>query len=766
MRCTEVDLQTEQIRRLYSQSIIGLIGTTINGLVVVLIVGQISTWKMLFGWFLCLFVVGIFRFIDIRRFSRESAPEERTVYWRNRFVIFTFLSGLIWGSAGVLIVFSDAAPYYPFIAFVQGGLVAGTVGIYAVSFPVFVAFAVPALLPTIVAFFMEQTQLSTVMGALVLLFLVLMIATARRLNRLLKDSISLQLERFSLINELKMENSERKAAQDALERSNSQIEEKVNLRTAELKAANDRLNREISERKTIAFALEENERKFRELVENINDVIYVVDTAGVLTFVSPAIERLLGYLPADLIGQPLTTVVHDSDKSIVRNGYQLAQTKDIAPLTFRMIARDGAIRWVRASHRPAVEKGQLVRISGSLSDITETKNLETQLQQAKKMEAIGRVAGGVAHDLNNILSGIVSFPELILLNLSPDSELRKPLTMIQKSGIRAANVVQDLLTLSRRGISVKETVDLNRLINEYFSSSEFSVLAQQLPNIEITTQLQDDLLYLTGSPVHLSKMIMNLVTNAMEAMPGGGEVKVQTSNCYVDNASFHEKAVSEGDYVVLEVSDNGIGMSNDVADKIFEPFFSKKTMGRSGSGLGMAVVWGTVEDHNGRIDVESSEGSGTRFTVYFPATRDEPLTHKEIPRIDEYLGQKEAVLIVDDVPEQREIGKRYLSKLNYSVHTASSGEEAVAFLSGNSVDIVVLDMIMSPGMDGLDTYKKILEIHPKQKAVIASGYSETSRVKQMQQLGAGGYVQKPYTLEKLGMAIREELDRAAGKRRC
>ena len=764
MRCTEMNLEAEQVRRLYSQGTIGLVGTIINGLFVVFIVGQRSHWETVLAWFLCLLAVAIIRFIDIKRFARIPAKNKDCALWRNRFVVLTLLSGMIWGSAGVLAAFNNAAPYYPFIAFIQGGLVAGTVGIYTIYLPAFAVFAVPALLPTVVVFFMEQTELGFAMASLVLLFLVLMAATARRLNRELTEGIRLQLERVSLVSDLKTEISERKTAQDELEKSKNQVEQQVSIRTAELNTAIKQLNDEILERRKAELSLKESERKFRELVENINDVIYVTDGMGALTFISPAVERLLGYQPEELMGRRLEELVHENDKSAVTGRFTHSKQDDTTPLLFRMLTKDGAIRWVQASNRPYVSDAQRVQIRGSLSDITDTKNLEARLQQAKKMEAIGRVAGGVAHDLNNILSGVVGFPDLLLNDLPPESKLRDPLTIIQKSGIRAANIVQDLLTLSRRGISEKEVVNLNDLIQDYLSASEFAVLANRSPNVRITKKLGSDLHGLKGSPVHLTKMIMNLVTNGVEAMPAGGELQIETANFRIDSAALHAHSISAGDYVLLKISDNGIGMSNDVKEQIFEPFFSKKVMGRSGSGLGMAVVWGTVEDHDGKIEVESEEGEGTCFTILFPATKEAPSAALRHSGIEEYVGHRESVLVVDDMPEQRELGSRFLSKLNYIVHTASSGEDAVAFLSKNSVDIVILDMIMSPGMDGLETYKQILTFHPGQKAIIASGFSETDRVKKAQKLGAGAFVQKPYTMETMGIAIRRELD-ANGKRK-
>ncbi|MEA1876457.1 MAG: response regulator, partial [Bacteroidota bacterium] len=217
--------------------------------------------------------------------------------------------------------------------------------------------------------------------------------------------------------------------------------------------------------------------------------------------------------------------------------------------------------------------------------------------------------------------------------------------------------------------------------------------------------------------------------------------------------------VEEGDYIIFTVSDTGVGISSKDMERIFEPFYTKKVMGRSGTGLGMAVVWGTVKDHRGYIDVQSTEGKGTTFTLYFPVTRKEIDGKQEALPMEEYMGKGESILVVDDVEEQREIASRILKKLGYSVTSVSSGEEAVDYMKDNSADLLVLDMIMDPGIDGLDTYKGILELNSGQKAIIASGFSETDRVKEAQRLGAGKYIKKPYTLEKIGLAVKEELEK-------
>jgi hypothetical protein len=262
--------------------------------------------------------------------------------------------------------------------------------------------------------------------------------------------------------------------------------------------------------------------------------------------------------------------------------------------------------------------------------------------------------------------------------------------------------VQDLLTLARRGVVATKVTNLNQIIDSYLGSPEHEKLREFHPGVKIKSDLEIHLLNVMGSQVHLSKTVMNLVTNAAEAMPEGGTIFISTHGKYIDKPIRGYDDVKEGDYVILTVSDTGIGISSRDMERIFEPFYTKKVMGRSGTGLGMAVVWGTVKDHKGYIDVQSTPGKGTTFTLYFPVTRKEISGREEALPMEEYMGKGESILIVDDVEEQREIASRILIKLGYSVASVSSGEEAVEYMKDNSADLLVLDMIMDPGIDGLD----------------------------------------------------------------
>ncbi|SMC96209.1 HAMP domain-containing protein [Desulfocicer vacuolatum DSM 3385] len=387
----------------------------------------------------------------------------------------------------------------------------------------------------------------------------------------------------------------------------------------------------------------------------------------------------------------------------------------------------------------------------------EKRELEKRLDRSKKMETLGLLAGGVAHDLNNVLSGIVSYPDLLLLDLSPDDPGYGPIMTIKNSGQKAAAIVQDLLTLTRRGVICNEVVNVNAIISEYFTSPEHQRLILFHSNITVEVLLQEDLFNIQGSPLHLKKTVMNLVSNAAEAQPDGGSIQVSTYNRYVDKPIQGYQLIKEGDYVILEVKDHGMGISEHDREKIFEPFYTKKIMGRSGTGLGMAVVWGTIQDHRGYINIKSELNRGTTFELFFPITRKHSAKQEDIPSLASHMGNRERILIIDDVKEQVEIATMILKKLNYTPVSVSSGEKAVKYLESHCVDLLILDMIMAPGMDGLETYKKIIETHPGQKALIVSGYAENHRVKTLQQLGAGPYIKKPYTIEKLGRAIKDEL---------
>jgi len=514
---------------------------------------------------------------------------------------------------------------------------------------------------------------------------------------------------------------------------------------------------EIDDKKKIENVLRNNESFLDDIIESVQDGISVLNTDLTIRHTNSVMQRWYEQnLP--LIGKKCHECYHNQmipcDPCPTLRCLQSGKTERQTLRGFP----GSQVEWLEVFSFPIKEK-ETGKITGAVEfvrDITNSKQLEQELAHANKMEAVGTLAGGVAHDLNNILSGIVSYPDLLLVDLPDDSPFRGPIETMQASGKKAAAIVQDLLTLARRGVSSKEVINLNEIILSFYNSPEFSTMKNYHQRVRFDLDLQPDLLNMVGSQVHLSKTIMNLVSNAAEAIENSGIVQVITQNIYIDGAINGYEKIPDGEYVLLTVTDSGSGISPEDMEKLFEPFFTKKKMGRSGTGLGMAVVWGTVKDLNGFVDIKSTSSMGTSFYIYFPITREILPQKKEETPLDKYMGT-ERLLIVDDIEEQRTIASAMLGKLGYTVDAVSSGERAIEFLKNNTVDLVILDMIMNSGIDGLETYKRIIKDRPGQKAIIASGFSETSRVKKAQEIGAGEYVRKPYTLEKLGLTVRSEL---------
>ncbi|MCI5124968.1 MAG: response regulator [Candidatus Electrothrix sp. AR5] len=525
----------------------------------------------------------------------------------------------------------------------------------------------------------------------------------------------------------------KKNAAAALEQANVILEQRVAERTEELRLERD---------------------NFAHLLRSMEDGCYIVNQQYDIQFANHALVRDFGPWQ----GRKCYAYFHDSrepctwcknDQVFVgqtvhwewcskRNG----KTYDI--IETPMAGQDGSV-WKVLMLRDVTER---------IKSEQEKERIATELIKAKKMEAMGMMAGGVAHDLNNILTGIMGYPELLLTKMPEDSELRGLVEAIHNSGRKAATVVADLLTVARGAASIREIHNLNVLIKEYLCSPECETLKSFYPNIIFRHQLEAEYPVALCSPVHVGKCLMNLAINAAEAVGSDtdGTVAITTLNQYVDAAASAEHNIKKGDYLVLTVQDTGPGISQAELEHIFEPFYTKKIMGRSGTGLGLTVAWNTMKDHNGKILVESN-GKGTCFHLYFPVRKEEGCVYIKNDNMEKLAGHGERILLVDDENQSLDVAKEMLESLGYKVDTVCSGEQAVQFVKDTPVDLIVLDMLMEPGMNGRQTYEKILKLHPAQKAVIASGFSESEDVQATLQLGAGGFVKKPYSMCQLGRAV-------------
>ena len=525
------------------------------------------------------------------------------------------------------------------------------------------------------------------------------------------------------------------------------------------------VGRDITERKQAEEALRQSRERLHSIVNNAVVGIYQVTQEGKFLLVNRRFARMFGYpSPEEFLAS-----VENIDKLYVDPKERPSILEKIQTMGFvddaeiRFWNRNGEIILVRVSVRVIHDEIKGSIYEGVMADITEQKQAEwalrdseEKLARSKKMESLGLLAGGVAHDLNNVLAGIVSYPELLLLDLPADSQYRKAIETIKESGDRAVAIVQDLLTVARGVATTKEPLNLNDLIGDYLNSPEHNKLKQFHPTVTVKTKLDSELLNISGSHVHIIKVVMNLVSNATEAIKGSGIVTISTANRYVDKPLDGYDDIDVGEFVVLAVSDDGSGISSDDLERIFEPFYTKKVMGRSGTGLGLAVVWNVVQDHKGYIDVTSAR-RGTTFELFFPITREELLESDLSMPLEELKGDGQKILVIDDVESQRHISCRMLETFGYKTEAVSSGEEAVEYLKENTADLILLDMIMDPGINGRETYERIKRIHPNQKAIIVSGFAVTDDVMETKNLGAGQFIKKPLTLEKIGIAVKEEL---------
>lgn len=387
-------------------------------------------------------------------------------------------------------------------------------------------------------------------------------------------------------------------------------------------------------------------------------------------------------------------------------------------------------------------------------EIQDRELIASQLRQSQKMEALGVMAGGVAHDLNNILAGVVSYPELIRVSLPDDSPLLMPLETIENAGKRAAAVVDDMLTVARNVASVKEVVNLNDLVSDFLRTPEWQRIMEIYPEVRVTQRFGPRLMPISCSPVHIRKCLMNLLYNGVEASAPIGQVTISTGIDIKGN-SFPDEDFEDTQRVFFSVQDSGPGIGSEHLDHIFEPFYTTKKMGKSGSGLGLSVVWTTVQDHGGEVRTEDSS-QGACFTILFPALNEEEFKPEiAVPVPLESFRGKGSLLLVDDEPELREIGAKISEMLGYSVCVAQSGEEAVEIFLERDFDVVVLDMLLGDGMNGREAYQQMLSIKPGQKAIIASGYSTSMDVEKTLELGAHSIIKKPYSIENIGMAIKK-----------
>jgi len=521
------------------------------------------------------------------------------------------------------------------------------------------------------------------------------------------------------------------------------------------------VTRDITERRRAERALVETEVKYRTLVEQVAAVSYIAEVGvhGEWLYVSPQVETIFGYTPDEWLvdsGQ-WTRFVPPEDHPTIFAAEEACITAQRFQAEYRITRKDGKVIWVSDTAVVVPGSGKHPLMEGIILDITDRKLLENQLQQARRMEAVGRLAGGVAHDFNNLLTIIKGYIELALNRCQDQPELRSDIQHIEEASDRAVALVRQLLAFGRKQVLKPKVLDVNTIV------LNLDKLVRRLmsANIEMKTNVGKSLGAIKADPGQIEQVIMNLVVNARDAMPDGGRLLIETSNVDLDASYFRDPvAIKPGAYVLLVVSDTGVGMSADTVAHIFEPFYTTKESGR-GTGLGLSTVYGIVKQSGGYIWANSELGKGSTFKVYLPRV-DEQAEAPSATRTAQPADRKgrETILLVEDEPELRELARMVLTGRGYSVIEAGNPDDAERHAQnhGSNIQLLLTDVVM-PGIGGRELARRITSRHPNIRVLYMSGYTNNV-IAEDGMLEAGlSFLQKPFTPQHLVQKVRETLDR-------
>ena len=506
--------------------------------------------------------------------------------------------------------------------------------------------------------------------------------------------------------------------------------------------------------------------RFSKLLSTIPDPVTIIKLdSGICVDVNEQFCRYSGWTRDEIVGQTYKTAeiwVNEEDRARFIEAIHRDGVVQNLEAQFRRRDRSVFTGLFSAAYFTVEGEPHILSITRDITGLKmaeeEHLNLVKKLEHARKMEALGVMAGGVAHDLNNILTSLVGYPDILLHSRDMSPDIRRGLEIMRDAGYRASAVVQDLLTIARGAMHEFRVLDPAALVAETLHSPEGLHIRENNPLITIEQRCDAKVWPIEGAAVHIRKSLVNLLMNAAESIDNRGGITITLHNLHLEEPREAFDSIPPGDYVVVSVADTGKGISEADRNRIFEPFYSRKVMGRSGTGLGLTMVWNAMRDHHGFIDVISS-AEGTTFELYFPASPHLAAGTAVTVPMAAFKGAGQRVLVVDDEEAQRSVASQVLSLLGYRVSTAPNGHEAVEMGRAQTFDLLVLDMIMDPGIDGLATFEKLKAIQPEVKAIIVSGFADTDKVKKAQALGAGAFLPKPYTIEQFGIAVRDELAR-------
>jgi PAS domain S-box-containing protein len=498
-------------------------------------------------------------------------------------------------------------------------------------------------------------------------------------------------------------------------------------------------------------ALPDTDGIFKKLTETTASAIMIYQEERWI-YANPAAERMTGYASDELKDMKFWDICHAADREFIKKRGEARKRGESLDSRFelRFIRKNGEERWVDVTGDVIMLRGQRSGIVTAF-DITERKRMESQLLQAQKMEAIGTLAGGIAHDFNNLLMGIQGYTSLMLLMTDGDSPFHDKLKAIQEQVQKGANLTRQLLGFARGGAYDVKPTNMNKFLDK-----SADLFGRTRKEIFICKKYENSIWKVNIDRGRFDQVFLNLFINAWQAMPGGGEICLETKNMHIQENDTKPLGMKAGRYVRISVADNGMGMDEKTRQRIFDPFFTTKELGQ-GTGLGLTSAYGIIRNSGGFIEVHSEKGQGSTFNIFLPTSDRSSVETKETFADELEMGH-ETILVVDDEISNIEVMKNILETLGYRVMAAGSGQEAVAVYreKRGQIDLVILDLIM-PGMGGGKAFDMLRGINPRLKILLASGYSVDGEAREILNRGCDGFIQKPFKISILSNMIRKML---------
>jgi two-component system cell cycle sensor histidine kinase/response regulator CckA len=745
-------IYAEQVRQLYQNATVGMVGTVINSAALTYVIWNVVPHQAAIAWLVSLFLVTLFRAVQIFRYKRTAVPPADARRWGRWFIAGMALSGATWGAAGFFLFPSESTIHQALLFFVIGGMVAGAAGTFSVIRAVFLVYSIPALAPLIIHCFVIGDEIHIAMGGMALLFAVLLNWVSKSVHATAVTSLQLHFENSNLISylgsakehaeklntELLFEIAEHKKAEVELKKHRENLEELVEERTTVWISATTQLQKEVTERRKAEESLRKSEEYFRSIIDNTLDLITVIDGEGIILFESPSLERLLGYGRKELIGKNVFEVVHPDDHAATKEALvrRIKEPGISETIEVRIRHANGSWRDFEAVGKSIVDESNVPRIIVNSRDKSERKKHEEDILKAQKLESLGTLAGGIAHDFNNLLTGILANIEMAKLRVKRDDESYSIMKKAEQAAIRASDLTHQLLTFSEGGAPVKKPVFIGDMVK---AAVRFALRGSKA---KCNVTIRNDLNPVEADEGQLRQVIHNIVLNAEQAMPQGGVITVRGEHASLEKDEV--PSLPAGEYVKISIQDPGIGIPREHHIKIFDPYFTTK---QKGSGLGLAAAYSIIKRHNGAITVESASGRGTTFTLYLPVFRKE----FKVPggRTDGLVFGSGRVLVMDDEEIIRDAAGLILKTAGYEVQLAHDGNEAIEYYcraaeSGKPFDVVVLDVTVPGGIGGRETVKKLREKYPDVRAIVSSGYSHDPIMANYKDYGFLGVIAKPY----------------------